>query len=213
MSAARRTRSGGSHPSAVRAEPLTASNFAQLEKLFGVKGACGGCWCMTPRLTAKDYAANKGEGNRRALRRLAKDGPPPGVLVFNGDEPIAWCAIAPREEYLRLNNSRVLAPLDTRPVWSIVCLFVAKSARRRGVSVRAIEAAKDFARSRGAECVEAYPIDPAHDAVPPVFAWTGLLSAYLAAGFAEVARRSKTRPIVRCEMAKVKAKAKTRRSG
>lgn len=155
---------------------------------------------MTPRLGAREYAANKGENNRRALAELARRGPPPGVLVFSGGEPIGWCAIAPRAEYRRLAGSRVLAPVDATPVWSITCLFVAKAARKRGVSRAAIEGAAAFARSRGARIVEAYPIDPKKGDVPPVFAWTGLLSAYLACGFREVARRSETRPIVRRDL-------------
>lgn len=183
--------------SGLSVEPLTVSRFPALERLFGANGACGGCWCMTPRLPLREYEAGKGESNRRALRALAKRDLAPGVLVFRGDEPIAWCAIAPRAEYLRLSTSRVLAPVDGAEVWSIVCLFVKKDERRSGISRVAIRAAVDYAASRGARIVEAYPIDPVKGDVAPVFAWTGLLSAYLDVGFREVARRSPTRPIVR----------------
>ena len=36
--------------------------------------------------------------------------------------------------------------------------------------------------------------------VPAAFAWTGIASAYLKAGFIEIARRSRTRPIIRIEI-------------
>ena len=47
--------------------------------------------------------------------------------------------------------------------------------------------------------VEAYPVEPKNAPMPPVFAYTGIASAYVKAGFREVARRSVTRPIMRHE--------------
>lgn len=152
---------------------------------------------MAQRLTNSDYERRKGAGNRRALKRLVDTGREPGLLGYVEDEPVAWVSVAPREEFGRLGRSRVLAPVDDRPVWSIACLFVASGRRREGLSVAAIRAAVDHARARGARLVEAYPVEPRKDPVPPVFAWTGLASAYRTAGFREVARRSETRPIMR----------------
>jgi len=170
-----------------RVEPLVAERWADLERLFGARGACGGCWCMTPRLPRKTYEAQKGAGNRRAMRALVDAGPPPGVLGYVGDEAVAWCAIEPRERFVQLSRSRILAPVDDAPVW-----------RGRGLQRPLVEGAVRWARSRGARLVEAYPIEPAGDRrVPSVFAWTGLASPFTAAGFVEVARRSPTRPILR----------------
>ena len=152
---------------------------------------------MTPRLSRRDYEARKGGKNRRAMRRLVERGPPPGLLAYRGREPVAWIAVAPRAEFELLSTSRVLAPVDDRPVWSIVCLFLRKDVRRRGLSTKLIRAAAAFARSRGAKLVEAYPQIPRQPAMPAVFAWTGFASSYERAGFTEVARRSPTRPIVR----------------
>jgi hypothetical protein len=45
--------------------------------------------------------------------------------------------------------------------------------------------------------VEAYPVEPKKDKMPDAFAWTGLASAFIKAGFTECARRSETRPIMR----------------
>ena len=36
---------------------------------------------------------------------LVKAGTPVGVLAFDGDEPVGWCSIAPRETYARLSRS------------------------------------------------------------------------------------------------------------
>lgn len=183
----------------LRIEPLVPEHWQSFVDLFGPRGACGGCWCMTPRLTSREYTAKKGAPNRRAMKRLVETDRKPGVIGFVGEEPIGWCAIAPRSEYVRLETSRVLKPIDDQPVWSIVCLFVAKEWRRSGISSQMIVGAAEFARRQGARIVEAYPVVPKQSAMPDVFAWTGMLSAYLRAGFTEVARRSPSRPIVRRE--------------
>jgi GNAT superfamily N-acetyltransferase len=155
---------------------------------------------MTPRLTRREYEANKGEKNRRAMKRLVERGPPPGLLAYRDDDdrgPIAWIAVAPRSEYRLLAGSRILAPIDDQPVWSIACLFLRKDARGQGLSSKLIAAAADYARARGATIVEGYPQEPRKSPMPAVFAWTGFASSFRDAGFVEVARRSPTRPIVR----------------
>jgi GNAT superfamily N-acetyltransferase len=177
--------------------PLTSDRFADLETLFGPHGATGGCWCMWWRRTAKEFGASKGEENRAAFRALVEAGAEPGILAYADEEPVGWCAVAPREEYPRLIRSRMLKPMDDRPVWSITCFFVARSFRRRGVTRGLIEAACGFVLGHGGRIVEAYPVAPDDNGYPAAFAYTGLLSAFLACGFAEVARPSARRAIVR----------------
>ena len=180
-------------------QPLTPERWPDLEKLFGPRGACGGCWCMVWRLRRADFDEGKGDANRRAFHDLVAGGAQPGVLAYTGGEAIGWCAVAPRVDYPALERSRVLAAVDDRPVWSITCLYIARPHRRRGVSVRLLEAAVQFAQERGARVVEGYPIEPYSAQVPAAFAWTGLVSAFRQAGFREVLRRSNTRPIMRWE--------------
>jgi GNAT superfamily N-acetyltransferase len=177
-------------------EPLTLERWRDLVTLFGDRGACGGCWCMAWRCPPSAWERQKGAGNRRALRRLVEQGPPPGIIGYRDGRPIGWCAIAPRDRYPTLARSRVLARVDEAPVWSISCLFVAKSERNRGVSAHLLRAAVAFAETQGARLVEGDPVD-AGGRQPDPFVWTGLVSSYLAAGFREVARRSATRPIMR----------------
>lgn len=180
--------------------PLTPERWEDFEQLFGPRGACGGCWCMTPRLTRSEYERLKGEGNRQAMRELVESGTVPGLLAYRDGRPVAWCSIEPRSRFSSLARSRILKPLDERPVWSIVCLFVAKAQRGQGVSRRLIGEAVKYAAAQGADCVEAYPVEPAKKPMPAVFAYTGIASAFLQSGFQEVARRSPTRPILRFEI-------------
>jgi GNAT superfamily N-acetyltransferase len=175
----------------------TADRWADVERLFGVRGACGGCWCMYWRLPRPVYEQGKGEGNRIAFRATIEAGEEPGVIAYDDGEPIGWCAVGPRETYPVLGRSRVLKPIDDEEVWSITCFFVARPYRGRGVTVALLAAAVEFARERGTRIVEGYPIAPRQARVPDAFAWTGLVSAFVQAGFVEVARRSETRPIMR----------------
>jgi GNAT superfamily N-acetyltransferase len=177
--------------------PLTIDRWPHLEALFGPRGGCGGCWCMTWRLPRARFEKGKGAGNRAAFRRRVRSGLPPGVLAYIDGKPVGWCAIAPRPEYEYLGRSRVLRPVDDRKVWSVSCLFVAKPHRGRGISVKLLRAAVAMAGEAGAEIVEGYPVIPYAARMPDAFAWTGTLSAFRAAGFDEVARGSPKRPIMR----------------
>lgn len=178
--------------------PLTAERWPDLERLFGPRGACGGCWCMYWRLPRKVFEANLGEANRCALLDLSKCDPAPGLIGYMGDEPVAWCALGPREAYPVLERSRVLKRVDDLPVWSVVCFFVARRWRHRGLTVRLLSAACEYAAQHQAVLVEGYPVAPAAGKTPAdVFVYTGLASAFSQAGFIEVARHSPTRPIMR----------------
>ncbi len=177
--------------------PLTADRWGDFEKLFGKRGACGGCWCMLWRLEHARFESQKGTRNKQAMKRLVQSGKTPGILAYDKKEPVGWCSVGPRKDFIRLEKSRILKPVDDSEVWSITCLFIAKEYRNRGVSRGLIEAAVKYAAKRKAKIVEGYPFEPKQGKQPDPFVWTGLVSAYLAAGFTEVARRSPTRPIVR----------------
>ena len=181
----------------LRTYPATPSRWSDIEELFGERGACGGCWCMFWRIPRKLYDTNKGTKNKRAFKKIVAAGDKPGVIAYVGKKPVAWCAVAPREQYIGLNKSRILKPVDEQPVWSVSCLFVRKEYRRQGVSAKLLRAAVDFAAAQGAKIVEGYPVEPSMEKMPDPFLWHGVPSAFLAAGFQEVLRRSSSRPIMR----------------
>ena len=184
----------------IRIEAVQQEHWPNIQSLFGKKGACGGCWCMYWRLTHKEYEENKGERNRQAMKTILSGLLAPGLLAYKGKEPMGWCSLGPREAFPRLARSRILKPIDGQPVWSLVCLFVAKPYRRVGISRALISAAADYAKSQSAKILEAYPVEPNKPEVPPVFAFTGIASAFKACGFKEAARRSPTRPVMRLSL-------------
>jgi GNAT superfamily N-acetyltransferase len=181
----------------VECHPLSADRWRDLETLFGPRGATGGCWCMYWRLPRAQFTAQKGEGTKNALRHLVESGAIVGLLAYAQGQPVGWCAMAPRESYPVLERSRILKRVDEAPVWSVVCFFVSKTFRGRGVTTTLLGAAIEYAKRRGARIIEGYPVEPKKPPMPAIFAWTGLASAFRQAGFVEVLRRSETRPIMR----------------
>jgi GNAT superfamily N-acetyltransferase len=180
--------------------PLTAGRWPDFEVLFGPRGAYGGCWCMFFRLPRKEYTvgcADQGAGNKRAMRALVRRGATPGLIAYDGDTPVGWCALAPREEYGGLARSRVAKAIDDRPVWSVTCFFVARTHRRRGVTVALLRAAAKHVAAHGGRMLEGYPTTGSTGAWADVTAYHGTVAAFAKAGFAEVARPSKTRAVMR----------------
>jgi GNAT superfamily N-acetyltransferase len=184
----------------LRFHPLTSGRWRDFQTLFGKRGACGGCWCMWWRQTRAEFTAGHGERNRRAMKRIVESGEVPGILAYEGDEPVGWCSVAPRERYSSLERSRTLRRLDEKPVWSIVCLYVAKEHRGRGIADALARGAVDYAASRGARIVEAYPTMPRGRRLHDVSSFMGVPSIYEGAGFTLVARPSAAKGVMRFEV-------------
>lgn len=177
-------------------KPIHPDSWTDLERLFGTNGACGGCWCMYWKLRGKAFDGAKGSKARQMHKSIVHAGTETGLLAYVSGEAVGWVAVEPRTAYEKLAHSRVLTPVDEQPVWSVTCFYVAKKYRSRGVSVRLLKAAVAHVRRKGGNIVEGYPIDT-QGAMPDPFIYTGTASAFMQAGFREVARNSPTRPIFR----------------
>ena len=178
------------------ARPLTPASWADLEALFGLPGGSivRGCWCLHYRKTgASSWTSGQ---NKAALHDLVSAGTIPGLIGYLDGTPAGWISLGPRPEYLRLRRSPIMKPVDDTEVWSVVCSYVPKAYRGRGLQHRLLAAAIEFARRSGAAVLEAYPVDRperSHDD----FMFFGSRSLYERAGFTEVARRSPTRVVMR----------------
>ncbi len=179
-------------------EPVTKNNWHKFVNLFGTKGACGNCWCMYYRLSKADFKEGKiDEGNKRAIKEIIWDKNPVGLIGLIDSQAIAWCAFAPREDFIKLEKSRVHKRIDDKAVWSIPCFFIDKKFRGSGVTVQLLKGAIKYAKEAGIKIIEAYPTIPTQDKIPDSFAWIGLFKSFERAGFEIVDRTSKNRPMVR----------------
>jgi GNAT superfamily N-acetyltransferase len=178
-------------------QPLTRERWPDFEALFGEHGAYGGCWCMWWRSTRREFEERRGEGNRRAMRAIVMSGEVPGILAYSEGRAVGWCSVATREQYGSLERSPVLKRLDDMPVWSIVCLFVAKDFRGKGVGEALVRGAVEYVKSRGGKVVEAYPTVPREGRLTPVSIFMGTPAMFERAGFVECARPSTRKVVMR----------------
>lgn len=182
---------------------LSEKTWSDFEAVLGNNGGARGCWCMHWRLSIAEWTEGKGEGNKKAMSRLAQREPAPGVVVYQGDTPVAWCSVGPRSSFPRLERSPLLAGIDDEPVCAIVCVFVHKKHRGSGMLPTLLEAVCEYAAAAGYPTAEGYPIEPAAGKRAGAdTAMTGIASAFLDAGFSEVARPRKDRPIMRRKLGK-----------
>jgi ribosomal protein S18 acetylase RimI-like enzyme len=191
----------------VRIVPLTGETWEALAALFREGGDPRWCWCQHWRLRSKDMAAAKVPQLRERLHAQATSSQPPGLVAFDGGRAVGWVSLGPRTDFERIVRSRVIPTIDERPVWSIVCFAVSSTARGQGVARALLDGAISYARKRGAETLEAYPvrIGKAKE-IHPDSAFTGTLPMFERAGFKVVADRasdpssSNQRVVVRLEL-------------
>ena len=95
------------------------------------------------------------------MKALVLSGTPIGVLAYLGDEPVGWCSVAPRESYVKLERSRTMPRVSTAVTWTVLCFFVLRAQRGRGISAALLKGAVKYARAGGARVIEGYPFDSA----------------------------------------------------
>ena len=159
--------------------PVTAASWDDMARLFSARGAPHYCWCGLYRhARAHDM---DGDAKRQALCDMVSRGTPVGVLAYDHGVPVGWCSIAPRETYVKLSRSRTMprrTPVAT-PTWTVLCFFVPRSHRRRGVPVALLRAGVGYAVEQGAAVIEGYP----HDTAGISSTHRGHSSVFKAAGF------------------------------
>ena len=177
----------------LRVRPLTADLWPAVEDLFEDGAASRRCWCMYWRMGSA-YRKRPPAGNKAAFHEIVQEGPPPGLLAFDGDTAVGWCQLSSRDSLLWLERTPQLRRVDNLPVWCISCFYVRKGYRRQGVTSALIREALNAARNAGAPALEAYPLD---GDLTSSSSFTGLLSTFIELGFKRVERRVPPRPIMR----------------
>jgi hypothetical protein len=145
----------------IRVGPVTSESWEAFSRFFEAKGSPHFCWCTSYR--ARNASELSGVQKKAYMRSSVESGAPIGVLAWNGDDPIGWCSVAPRETYVRLERSRTMprATPPATPTWTILCFFVARPFRQQHVAAALLRGAVAYARLEGAEVVEGYPFDSA----------------------------------------------------
>jgi GNAT superfamily N-acetyltransferase len=170
--------------------PVTPSTRPDFEAFFSSRGAPHFCWCMVWRRSSAEAKHHEPADRKRQMMERLDKGFPIGLLAYLDKEAVAWVSIAPRETYRNLGGP---APLEGEIIWSLVCFFIRRHLRGRGMTRRLITAAVQHAEQQGATIVEAYPVDEA----APSYRFMGFVSAFRKAGFKEVGRAGTRRHVMR----------------
>jgi GNAT superfamily N-acetyltransferase len=156
-------------------------------------GVFGGCWCMGFHPDGVRNATP--EVNRERKHARVRAGTTHAALVFDGEQCLGWCQFgSPAEVPLIKSRAAYDRGAGSPPDWRIVCHFVGKGHRRKGVATAALAGALDLIADLGGGTVEGYP-EPA-GAVPAGFLFNGALTTYERLGFVRDRQIGKHRWVV-----------------
>lgn len=191
------------HTTELRIVPANDAPFADVAAVFGTRGDPAHCWCQWFKIPGSDWRSIGDDGLRDRLEaQLAASDTGPGLLAYDGDTPVGWCAVEPRANLVRLPRSRIVADGTAHPdfadphIWAVSCFVVTRAHRKRGVGRALAEAAVTYARDHGARVIEGYAVDASLRGNRAADLFHGTVTMFEAAGFAEVARPKPDRAIM-----------------
>lgn len=187
----------------IRIHPATPDRWDDLVTVFGRRGDNSSwCWCRL-FLGADGSASGSTPDNRGALHReIDQAAVPPGLIGYLDDRPVGWTRVGPRSGFPRVAANRALARVLTKDpgAWWVTCFAVDGGHRGSGIGSALLAAAVEFAGEHGATAVEGHPVDVAALTASKVSGsalFTGTLAMFVTAGFDEVGRTYRSRPVMR----------------
>lgn len=165
-----------------RVVPLTPErrdDFVQLHLACGGRCFCAAWW--TPDW--ESWPQRSAAENRQLRDALFARGEWDGYLAYEGDAPVGWAQVGPRDRLRKLVAQYGLAP-DPQ-AWAVTCFLVAPGHRRHGVARDLLAGIIADLTRRGAARLEAFPKTGAADADE---LWNGPEPLFGDAGFRLVGR-------------------------
>ena len=191
--------------------PANEASWDDLQTVFGERGSARSCQCQRYKLAPREaFSKFSAEERARRLREQTNPGTPDadattGLIAYLDGEPVGWCAVQPRTAYpglLRVYRTPWEGRSEDKAdasVWAVTCVFVRAGFRRRGVAYALAAAAVDYAKSRGARALEAYPMRSEIGEITWDEIHVGAQSIFADAGMAEVSRPGIRRAVMRVD--------------
>jgi GNAT superfamily N-acetyltransferase len=175
--------------------PVTRERVGAFEAFFTSRGAPHYCWCMVWRRSTEESHHHAPADRKRQMMARIEAGNPIGLIAYEGEAPVGWVSVAPRETYRNLGGPPAA---KGESIWSVACFYVPRKLRGQGLVRRLIAGAVEHARARGATILEAYPVDV--DA--PSYGFMGRVPVFLAAGFTDHGMAGVRRHVMRLTLSK-----------
>lgn len=168
-------------------EVRPATVFDDVKTLVGPKRPDSTvCWCLSYRIPAKQNVSLRGGERGELARQLVGQDPPPGVLAYDGGDPVGWAAVHARADTGFARNRRI-PHVDDQDVWSVWCIRVRPGHRGQGIAHHLLAGAVAPARTYGAPAIEGYPVDNGGSRVDLTMAYVGTRKLFEDAGFTKAA--------------------------
>ncbi|GAA2016004.1 GNAT family N-acetyltransferase [Microbacterium ulmi] len=168
-------------------EVRPARDFDDARAVIGPKGEDSTvCWCLSYRIPSRESLALRGTERGERVRELLAEPLAPGVLAYDGDEPVGWAAVHPRRD-THFATFRRIPHVDELDAWSVWCFRVRPGHRRQGIMHALLDGAVAFAKANGAPAVEGYPIDNQGSRIDLTMAYVGTRALFEKAGFRKAA--------------------------
>lgn len=130
---------------------LSIDTWADFVSLMQTEAQCSECWCLNHREAA---GCPTGLAAQNKMKQLTTEEKVGGLLAYQGQKCVGWIAIDSMADLIGHDCQASGKPNE----WSIHCVFVREGHRGQGISTELIQAAIDFAKSKGAALVSAFPI-------------------------------------------------------
>lgn len=175
---------------------LTRSRVDDFYKLHSVKNGCGWCFCVAWWVESWDgWGDRTAEQNRNLRDRLFQKGNFDGYLLYDGNNPVGWCQVGPRDRLIKLVRQFGLSPSPN--TWAITCFLILPEYRRQGnANFLLSEVVRDL-RKRGIKYLESFPKRGL--GLDELDLWNGPEQIFIQSGFLLVQDHPQ-RPILRLEI-------------
>ena len=181
---------------AVLVVPATIERWPEFGWVFGPRAKDPtSCWCQR-------FLRHEEPDNRTALQREVQEAElPVGPLAYRDDVAVGWTRVVPRSTLPGITENRALARiLDEDPdAWWVSCSSCAANTAGAASGQRCSRPRWTGRLEHGASVLDGHPVDTNGLAgtPSPSAIFTGTLDMFQRAGFTEIGRTYRTRPVMR----------------
>lgn len=167
----------------LKVNQLTSENWKSFEKLFSACEQCRECWCLNHRISPSDIVT--GDNAKAKMKLMVANAEVGGLLGFVNNECVGWISADPLQTQVGHDYVLENGIAGQSGAWAIHCVYIAPAFRGQGLSRLLIEKAIEFAKSKGATSILAFPIPEStrHNFPKDEAEFSGRYSTFQKAGF------------------------------